>query len=135
MSTIFTLPWVWRVRLLCADLGSPRFVLPYQNHVLASTGARPHRLYVRRIMRNKQKVHEGKVTSLRRVKDDVKEVSAGLECGLAVETYLGWREGGQNRAVRDQEQAADPRGGQPCSCSCCGSCRGLRLSSCAPGLP
>ncbi|CAK0786401.1 hypothetical protein CVIRNUC_009614 [Coccomyxa viridis] len=45
------------------------------------------------IMRNKQKVHEGKVTSLRRVKDDVKEVSAGLECGLAVETYLGWREG------------------------------------------
>ena len=45
------------------------------------------------IMRNKQKVHEGKVTSLRRVKDDVKEVPAGLECGLAVETYLGWREG------------------------------------------
>ena len=45
---IFTRPWVWRIGLLSADLGSPRLVLPYQHHVLASTGARPHRLYVRR---------------------------------------------------------------------------------------
>ena len=45
------------------------------------------------IMRGKEKVHEGRVTSLRRVKDDVKEVPAGLECGLAVENYTGWKEG------------------------------------------
>lgn len=45
------------------------------------------------IIRGKQTVHEGKITSLRRVKDDVKEVPAGLECGLAVENYTGWKEG------------------------------------------
>ncbi len=46
------------------------------------------------IMRGKEKVHEGRVTSLRRVKDDVKEVPAGLECGLAV-AELHWLEGGR----------------------------------------
>ena len=45
------------------------------------------------IKRGKEKVHEGRVTSLRRVKDDVKEVPAGLECGLAVANYTGWKEG------------------------------------------
>lgn len=45
------------------------------------------------IIRGKQIAHEGKVTSLRRVKDNVNEVSAGLECGLAVEGYTGWKEG------------------------------------------
>lgn len=38
-------------------------------------------------------MHEGKVASLRRVKDDVKEVAAGLECGVGVENYTGWKEG------------------------------------------
>lgn len=35
---------------------------------------------------------EGPVTSLRRVKDDVKEVVTGLECGLGVENFNDWRE-------------------------------------------
>ena len=45
------------------------------------------------VKRGKKTVHEGKVASLRRVKDDVKEVAAGLECGLGVEAYTGWKEG------------------------------------------
>lgn len=43
--------------------------------------------------RGKKTVHEGKVASLRRVKDDVKEVAAGLECGVGVEDFTGWKEG------------------------------------------
>jgi translation initiation factor IF-2 len=40
-----------------------------------------------------QVVFEGKLTSLRRGKDDVKEVSRTLECGVRVDGYASWREG------------------------------------------
>ncbi len=33
------------------------------------------------------------MASLRRVKDDVKEVSAGLECGVGVENFTNFKEG------------------------------------------
>ncbi|EIE18948.1 initiation factor 2 [Coccomyxa subellipsoidea C-169] len=45
------------------------------------------------VKRGKKTVHEGKVASLRRVKDDVKEVSAGLECGVGVENFTNFKEG------------------------------------------
>ena len=48
---------------------------------------------VAQVKRGRKTVHEGKVASLRRVKDDVKEVAAGLECGVGVENYTGWKEG------------------------------------------
>ena len=32
-------------------------------------------------------VHEGKIGSLRRFKDDVSEVKAGFECGIAFDKY------------------------------------------------
>jgi translation initiation factor IF-2 len=32
-------------------------------------------------------VHEGKIGSLRRFKDDVSEVKAGTECGISLERY------------------------------------------------
>jgi translation initiation factor IF-2 len=32
-------------------------------------------------------VHEGKLSQLKRFKDDVKEVVAGQECGMAFENY------------------------------------------------
>jgi translation initiation factor IF-2 len=32
-------------------------------------------------------VHEGKLASLRRFKDDVSEVKAGFECGMSFERY------------------------------------------------
>ncbi|SDF06453.1 translation initiation factor IF-2 [Sporolituus thermophilus] len=40
-----------------------------------------------RVIRNGIVVHEGKVESLRRFKDDVKEVAAGFECGITIERY------------------------------------------------
>jgi translation initiation factor IF-2 len=37
------------------------------------------------LLRNRQKIAEGRVGSLRRFKDDVREVAAGYECGLVIE--------------------------------------------------
>jgi len=40
-----------------------------------------------RLVRDGQVVHEGKISSLRRFKDDVSEVKSGLECGIAFERF------------------------------------------------
>jgi translation initiation factor IF-2 len=40
-----------------------------------------------RVIRDGSKVYEGKLASLRHVKDDVREVKAGTECGLSVEGF------------------------------------------------
>ena len=39
-----------------------------------------------RLMRGGEVVHDGHIESLRRVKDDVREVAAGLECGITLDT-------------------------------------------------
>jgi len=38
-----------------------------------------------RVQRDRKVVYSGKIVSLRRVKDDVKEVAAGLECGIGLD--------------------------------------------------
>ena len=38
-------------------------------------------------------IFDGEVDSLRRFKDDVKEVTAGYECGLTIKDYRDFREG------------------------------------------
>ncbi len=40
-----------------------------------------------RLLRNGKIMHDGKLSSLKRFKDDVKEVKTGLECGIALENY------------------------------------------------
>ena len=40
-----------------------------------------------RIFRGKDKIYEGKLASLKRFKDDVKEVREGYECGLVFEDF------------------------------------------------
>jgi translation initiation factor IF-2 len=40
-----------------------------------------------RLLRDHVVVHEGKVASLRRFKDDAREVKAGFECGIGLERY------------------------------------------------
>ena len=40
-----------------------------------------------RLLRDSRIIHEGKMSSLRRFKDDVKEVQAGFECGIGLEGY------------------------------------------------
>lgn len=40
-----------------------------------------------RLYRGAQMLHDGKISSLRRFKDDVKEVAEGYECGLSIDGY------------------------------------------------
>jgi translation initiation factor IF-2 len=40
-----------------------------------------------RVLRNNVVIFEGQLESLRRFKDDVNEVRAGTECGIAVQNY------------------------------------------------
>lgn len=40
-----------------------------------------------RLVRDGILIHEGKISSLRRFKDDVKEVQTGYECGIGIENY------------------------------------------------
>ena len=64
-----------RVRLLCAGRQDPA-QLPacacYRDNIV---------------------IYEGKLASLRRFKDDVKEVAAGYECGMQVEKFNDIKEG------------------------------------------
>ncbi|MCW5688082.1 MAG: translation initiation factor IF-2 [Pseudolabrys sp.] len=46
-----------------------------------------------RLIRDNVVVHEGKLSQLKRFKDDVKEVSSGMECGMAFENYQDMRQG------------------------------------------
>ncbi|KPF94789.1 translation initiation factor IF-2, partial [Rhodopseudomonas sp. AAP120] len=46
-----------------------------------------------RLIRDNVVVHEGKLSTLKRFKDEVKEVQAGQECGMAFENYTDMRVG------------------------------------------
>ena len=46
-----------------------------------------------RILRDHVVVHEGKLASLKRFKDDVREVSSGYECGLSIEGFHDIKQG------------------------------------------
>ncbi len=46
-----------------------------------------------RLIRDNVVVHEGKLSQLKRFKDDVREVGTGMECGMAFENYQDMRQG------------------------------------------
>jgi translation initiation factor IF-2 len=46
-----------------------------------------------RLIRDNVVIHEGKLSQLKRFKDDVKEVASGMECGMAFEDYQDMRPG------------------------------------------
>jgi translation initiation factor IF-2 len=46
-----------------------------------------------RLIRDNVVIHEGKLSQLKRFKDDVREVAAGMECGMAFENYQDMRAG------------------------------------------
>ena len=46
-----------------------------------------------RVIRDEVVIHEGKLASLKRFKDDVKEVNKGFECGMQIENYNDIKEG------------------------------------------
>lgn len=56
-----------------------------------------------RILRNNVVIYEGKLSSLKRFKDDAKEVVVGQECGLGVENFNDIKEGDLVEAFEMQE--------------------------------
>ena len=60
-----------------------------------------------RLVRDGIVVHEGELDSLRRFKDDVKEVAANYECGLTLKDYRDIKEGDQLEVYEMQEIAPE----------------------------
>ena len=58
-----------------------------------------------RLVRDSIVVYEGKVGSLRRFKDDVKEVASGYECGIGIEGFQDIKEGDVIEAFEIREVA------------------------------
>ena len=46
-----------------------------------------------RLLRGGKLVGEGKIASLKRFKDDAKEVEKGLECGLVIDNFMDYQKG------------------------------------------
>ncbi|CCQ92072.1 Translation initiation factor IF-2 [Nitrospina gracilis 3/211] len=59
-------------------------------HVLSGTLERNRRA---RLLRDNVVVYEGKIQTLRRFKEDVKEVASGYECGLSLEKFQDVKQG------------------------------------------
>ena len=53
-----------------------------------------------RVHRGKEKVFEGDLDSVRRNKDDVKEVATGFECGIGCDRFANWKEGDRVEAYK-----------------------------------
>ena len=59
-----------------------------------------------RVIRDGIVVHSGELESLKRFKDDVKEVAQGFECGISLESYRDVKEGDQLESFELKEEAA-----------------------------
>ena len=60
-----------------------------------------------RVIRDGIVVHEGEIESLRRFKDDVKEVAQGYECGITLEKFRDLKEGDQFEIFNMEEVKID----------------------------
>ena len=56
-----------------------------------------------RILRDNVEIFDGEIDSLRRFKDEVKEVAAGYECGISIVDYRDFREGDIIEAYKMEE--------------------------------
>ena len=56
-----------------------------------------------RILRDNIEVFDGEIDSLRRFKDEVKEVAAGYECGISIVDYRDFKEGDIIEAYKMEE--------------------------------
>jgi len=58
-----------------------------------------------RLLRDNVEIFDGAIDSLRRFKDEVKEVAAGYECGISIVDYRDFKEGDIIEAYTMQEIA------------------------------
>ena len=59
-----------------------------------------------RLIRDGVVVHEGEIASLRRFKDDVREVASGYECGISLVNYNDIKQGDQLEAFTNEQVEA-----------------------------
>jgi translation initiation factor IF-2 len=60
-----------------------------------------------KVLRGTEQVHKGKVGSLKRFKDDAREVTNGMECGIGLGGYSDLKEGDIIEAFSTEKLAAD----------------------------
>ena len=58
-----------------------------------------------RVMRDSVEIYDGNISSLRRFKDDVKEVREGFECGIGVENFNDIKVGDVLEGYRKEQVA------------------------------
>jgi translation initiation factor IF-2 len=66
-----------------------------------------------RVIRNGVEVYAGKITSLRRFKDDVREVEKGYECGIGIENFNDIKLGDIIEAYKTEEVARTLKPAEP----------------------
>jgi translation initiation factor IF-2 len=68
-----------------------------------------------RLLRDNIVIHEGSLKTLKRLKDEVREVKSGFECGMAFENYQDIRENDQIECfeLQAQERAFESSTGAP----------------------
>ena len=80
-----------RIRLADDTSNTHRIALLLQNKVLNDFRVHNQRHHSRnafvKVFRNNEQVYKGKISSLKRVKEDVKEVNKGLECGIVIDGF------------------------------------------------
>ncbi|MCL8207988.1 MAG: translation initiation factor IF-2, partial [Actinomycetia bacterium] len=59
-----------------------------------------------RVLRDGKVVHEGPIASLKRFKDDVREVTAGFECGVGLDRFNDIKVGDQFEVITEEEVKA-----------------------------
>ena len=59
-----------------------------------------------RLLRDNRVIHEGKISSLRRFKDDASEVRAGFDCGIGIDRFNDLKPGDVIEAFVKEEVAA-----------------------------
>jgi translation initiation factor IF-2 len=57
------------------------------------------------VLRDNVVIHTGEIDSLKRFKDDVREVKAGFECGMSLKNFQDLKEGDQFEAFEVLEVA------------------------------
>ena len=63
-----------------------------------------------RLLRDSRVIHTGKLSSLRRFKDDVKEVQQGYECGMSIESFNNIEQGDVTEAFTTEMIAQELEG-------------------------
>ena len=60
-----------------------------------------------RVLREGEEVWRGKIGSLKRFKDDAREVTNGMECGIGLGNFNDLKEGDSIEAFSTEKMAAD----------------------------